>query len=179
MTGLSACTVMAASTAHRAECQLGGRTQRYKIHMVQFGSEKPKCFHTAVWANPTAPLYDQLQQVNAVNNTPMSSLPPREYLHTQPFQCWFTLSVSLSFILVVICFLFYSSQGLPPTPSLPSSSTCHQQVRALEAILLCIKMLLLHLHRPCGIFPNASERREASEGYQVSVLILSSLHPVH
>lgn len=66
MTELSACAVMAASTAHRVECQLDGCTQRYKIHMVQSGSENPKCFHTAVWVNPTAPLYDQLQQVNAV-----------------------------------------------------------------------------------------------------------------
>lgn len=48
--------VMAASSAHRVECQLDGRTQRYKIHMVQFGSENPESFHTAVWANPPAPL---------------------------------------------------------------------------------------------------------------------------
>lgn len=54
--------------------------------------------------------------------------------------------------------LFFS--GLTPTLSLPSSTTCHQQVRALEAILLCIKVLFLHLHRPCGIFPNAAEGGE-------------------
>lgn len=146
MTGLSAGAVMAASTDHRAECQLDGQIQRYRIHMVPFGSETPKRLHTAAWVNPTARLCDQFQQVSAANITPMSSLSPWEYLHTQPFQCWFILFVHSFSHSPKLSYVSYSSLGLPQSPitiHMSSTSPCtgsyfsfHKSVVSVSALSL-------------------------------------------
>lgn len=130
MTGVSASVCVCvlwwrASTVHRADCQLDGRTRRYKIHMVPFES----VFPTAVRANPLwpAPPGKCCQQHATTRTSSFAAFPSLIY----------SLRLSLIHLSCHLCLVLFIS-AFPPTPSLPSSSTCHQQVCALEAILLCI-----------------------------------------
>lgn len=99
---------------------------------------------------PIAHVCDELQLVSAVSNTP--SFPPWERLHTQPCQCWFSLSIHLSHHMFLVF--------------------------PLESILLCHKVLFLNLRHTIRQ-ERKLERRDASESYNVSVLMFSSPHPLY